>query len=98
MAGYSRIELVMDSYQKCIVKSLKINGKEVAFYRLGYMKDLDTDNAPPGGCGNRVFIPDVSCIQSKQFKDTYGLSDEDANSLKEKLVERLHIGKCPKCR
>ena len=92
------LHIYRDSHQRCVAKEIRINGVSLRPYQLGRMVDIDTANAPPQGCGNRVFIPNKSFIYSKSTKEMLGFNDEDAKDLETLLIEVMSIGRCQQCR
>lgn len=89
------VDIVRDEAETCRPVDLWINGKKTNLYDFGWSKDIDQDNAPPCGCGNRVFIP-------KPLKEytlsKVGLTLDDVDDLNSILVEKFSIGFCRRCK
>ena len=93
--GNVTIDVVMDDQDLCRPIELYINGKKVHLYDLGISKDIEPDNAPPCGCGNRAFIPNE---YKKNTLMKYGLTLMDAEDLAALLKQKFSIGFCRRCK
>lgn len=93
--GNVMVDIVIDEAIPCRPVELMINGVKANFYDLGVTKDIDPDNAPPCGCGNRVFIPK----EIKEFAlKRYGITSADLVDLQSILVEKFSVGFCRRCK
>jgi hypothetical protein len=79
----------------CLIEEISINGKEVFFFDLGTVNDLDPDNAPTCGCANRQFIPKTP---SNDTLKTLEMDMDEYARLMEVLKKHLNVGYCKRCR
>lgn len=92
--GNVTVDIVMDEAVVCRPMSIFINNVRVNFFDLGRSKDLACEEAPPCGCGNRVFIPKkIQGYMEKKFH----LKEGEGIILETILRERFSIGSCRKC-
>lgn len=89
------IKLKRSKTEFCIIEEITINGKEVFFFDLGTVKDLDPDNAPTCGCGNRQFVPKTPANDTLKALD---MDMESYGKLMEVLKKHLNVGFCKRCR
>lgn len=92
--GNVTVDIVMDEAVICRPMSIFINGVKVNFFDLGRSKDLACNDAPPCGCGNRIFIPKK--IQGYMEKKLH-LKEGEGVVLETILRERFSVGICRRC-
>lgn len=89
------IKMKRSDTEFCIIESIEVNGNSCYFFDLGKMKDVDPDNAPTCGCGNRQFIPKPpSCPVLSALQ----ITEEEYYKLMKILERELFVGKCKRCR
>lgn len=98
---YTRGNIVMDvvrsNSEVCAILDLKINEVPAYLFDWGTMIDATPDKAPPCGCGDRSFIPDLGAFQEEKLA-IYGLTTEDIEDLVWIFINEFHIGFCKRCR
>jgi hypothetical protein len=93
--GDVTIKIVKSTTEICLVLELYINDKPASLYDFGLMKDLDPENAPPCGCGNRCFVPGRL---SNHILKKYDLTQKQGEDVMELLTINLMIGSCRRCK
>ena len=76
-------------YPVCTIK-----GKEAVEYDFGEGDDIDFDNRPEYGCGNKVFVVKPA---TQKILDKYGISVDEYNEIASVLQEGLTFGRCALC-
>lgn len=89
------IRIRRSSTEFCIVEDIEINGHNVYFFDIGTVKDVDPDNAPACGCGNRQFVPKSP---SSDVLHDLEMNADEYNRLMEVLKKYLSVGYCKRCR
>lgn len=89
------VDIVIDTAEACRAVELKINGVKAILYDFGTSKDIDPDNAPPCGCGNRVF---TMKHLKKSTLEKYHLSEDDIEDLSYILTKKFSVGFCRRCK
>lgn len=93
--GDAVVEFLRNGNEICLASKLKINGINTNMFKLGISMDQDIEEAPPTGCGNRVFVPNYDLPE--RVLEEYKISRKDMNSVLKYLEEKLSIGKCKFC-
>ena len=93
--GDVTVKIVKSTAEICLVLELYINDISANLYDFGRMKDLDPDNAPACGCGNRCFVPGRL---SNYILKKYNLTQKQGEDVMEILTINLMIGQCRKCK
>ena len=83
----------MDYYCSCEVK-LTVKGKEADLEDFGDDNDIDPQNAPRWGCGNRFFEVYEEC---PEILEKYGITVEEYDEIGFWLQRCLSIGCCDWC-
>lgn len=91
-----KVDVSRSNSEVCLIVAMKVNDIDAYLFDFGTMKDLDPDNAPSSGCGNRSFIPKRPMPQG--ILDKYNLTPQQGEDLLDLLEKELHIGYCKRCR
>lgn len=78
----------------CGCINLFVKDKDADIDDFGEMKDLNPDNAPDYGCGDRGFAPAPA---TPEVLEKYGITEDEYNKICECLVDNLHVGYCGLC-
>ena len=73
----------------------KINGINASEDDFGYTADLDCENAPEYGCGNKQFVRNDSCDDEVLKK--YGITEAEYYQICDILESELDVGPCGWC-
>lgn len=93
--GNAIVEFLRNGNEICLASKLKINGVNTDMFKLGTSMDKNIEDAPPTGCGNRVFVPNYDL--PNRVLEEYNISKEDMDNVLKYLEEKLSIGKCKFC-
>lgn len=89
------IKIRRSSTEFCIVEDIEVNGHNVYFFDIGTVKDLDPDNAPACGCGNRQF---VAKTPTTDVLNELEMDAAEFDRLMVVLKKYLSVGYCKRCR
>ena len=78
----------------CYCPVFTIKGQKADQYDFGEGEDMDFDDKPKYGCGNKVFV--VKPVEQKVL-DKYGITVDEYNEIANVLVEGLTFGRCALC-
>lgn len=78
----------------CYCPIFTIKGKKADQYDFGEGDDIDFDNKPKHGCGNKVFVAKPA---TQKTLDKYDITVDEYNEIADVLVEGLSFGYCGLC-
>jgi hypothetical protein len=78
----------------CSCETFTINGERADKDDFGSTCDMDPDNAPEYGCGNRLFIPKMP---TDEVLAKYFINLKEYAEICEKLKDMLAVGECGWC-
>lgn len=92
----NNMELIIKPYSglPCELEIFTINGKYADSEDFGDIYDHNTELAGPYSCGNKCFDPKLS---TKEVLDKYHLTEEEYNTICNKLEDKLCVGSCGLC-
>ena len=92
------MDVVRSNSEVCAILDLKINEVPAFLFDWGTMIDAAPAKAPPCGCGDRSFFPDLRKFYNENNLSKYKLTLNDAEDLLWIFINEFHIGICKRCR
>jgi hypothetical protein len=78
----------------CSCETFTINGTRADKDDFGSTCDMNSENAPDYGCGNRQFVPQMP---TDEVLEKYGINLKEYAEICEKLKDMLDVGECGWC-
>jgi len=78
----------------CSCETFTINGQDADSSDFGSTVDMDPENAPDYGCGNRIFVPQMP---TEEVLEKYSITLKEYAEICEKLKDMLAVGECGWC-